>query len=223
MDSVVLLSGGLDSSVLLYKQAQEGKVYPLTINYGQRHSKEITAARNVCEAVGKDVLQRWKYLNLSADLKSILPSTLTGVGDIPEGHYEDESMKATVVPNRNMILLSLAAGYATGLGIKQVAYAAHSGDHAIYPDCRPEFVKVLAQAIKLGTGWNNDGVELEAPFMFMTKAQVVETGYKLKVPFSRTWSCYKGGDVHCGKCGTCVERKGAFSLAQVKDPTVYEA
>ena len=223
MNSVVLLSGGLDSSVLLYKMAQEGNVYPLTINYGQRHSKEVTAARNICESLGKDVLQRWKYLNLSADLKSLLPSTLTGVGDIPEGHYEDESMKATVVPNRNMILLSLAAGYATGLGIKQVCYAAHSGDHAIYPDCRPEFIDTLKRAVKLGTGWTSDGVELESPFMFLTKAQVVMLGSKLGVPFERTWSCYNGRDLHCGKCGTCTERLEAFQLAGVKDPTVYEA
>jgi 7-cyano-7-deazaguanine synthase len=222
-DSVVLLSGGLDSSVLLYKMAQEGKVYPITINYGQRHQKEITAARNICEALSREALQRWKMLDLSSDLKGILPSTLTGVGAIPEGHYEDESMKATVVPNRNMILLAIAAGYATGLGIKQVAYAAHSGDHAIYPDCRPVFIRALTEAIRLGTGWGDtDGVRLVAPFQFLSKAQVVGQGVGLQVPFSRTWSCYKGSEYHCGVCGTCRERIEAFQVAHVKDPTVYE-
>jgi 7-cyano-7-deazaguanine synthase len=222
-DSVVLLSGGLDSSVLLYKMAQEGKVYPITINYGQRHQKEITAARNICEALSREALQRWKMLDLSSDLKGILPSTLTGVGAIPEGHYEDESMKATVVPNRNMILLAIASGYAQGLGIKTVAYAAHAGDHAIYPDCRPVFIRALTEAIRLGTGWNEiDGVHLIAPFQFFSKYQVVKEGVDLQVPLSKTWSCYQGREYHCGLCGTCRERIEAFVLAGIKDPTVYE-
>ena len=224
MDSVILLSGGLDSSVLLYKMAKEGTVYPITINYGQKHSKEISAARNICESLGKDMLQRWKYVDLSV-LRSLLPSALTETDKkIPEGHYEDESMKATVVPNRNMILLSVAAGYAQGLGVKTVAYAAHSGDHAIYPDCRPEFIYELKLAIASATGWlSGEGVVLLSPFSSMTKAEVVLLGSELRVPLSMTWSCYNGREKHCRKCGTCVERQEAFRLARVKDPTEYEA
>ena len=222
MDSVVLLSGGLDSSTLLYLMAQEGDVYPITINYGQKHIREIIAARNICESLGQKVLLRWKNVDLGV-LQSLLPSALTdGAKKIPEGHYEDESMKATVVPNRNMILLSIAAGYAQGIGVKLVAYAAHAGDHAIYPDCRPVFIRSIAETISLGTGWSNDGVQLRAPFQFKSKAQVVMEGARLKVPFEATWSCYKGEAKHCAKCGTCVERRESFKLAGITDPTEYE-
>ena len=217
---VVLLSGGLDSSVLLYKlESEEFDCFPLTISYGQRHSKEVMSARNISESCG--LIERWKYLNLDT-LGNLLPSSLTGIGEIPEGHYADESMKSTVVPNRNMIFLSIAAGYAQGLGASFVAYAAHKGDHPIYPDCRPEFIEACNQTIKLGTGWSNDGVSLITPFSSLTKAEIVKLGDKLEIPFERTWSCYKGGDKHCGACGTCRERAEAFSLAGIKDPTVYK-
>ena len=219
---VVLLSGGIDSTTLMYKLVSDYEVYPLTISYGQRHVKEIMAARNVCEARGGSLLLRWKYINLDI-LKLLLPSALTGVGKVPEGHYEDESMKSTVVPNRNMILLAIAGGYAAGMGAKAVAYAAHTGDHAIYPDCRPEFIDVLRTALRLGTSWNNDGVSLWAPFSSMSKADIVKLGRSLNVPYKLTWSCYKGGDAHCGVCGTCRERIEAFERAEVADPTVYES
>lgn len=219
---VVLLSGGLDSTVLMYSLVNEYEVWPLTIAYGQRHNKEIIAARNVCEARDYNLLLRWKYVDLSV-LRNLLPSALTGKGEIPLGHYEAESMKATVVPNRNMILLAVAGGYADGLGAKHVAYGAHFGDHAIYPDCREVFIQSCRQTIRLGTGWNEDGVELHTPFSRMTKADVVKLGEKLNVPFERTWSCYEGKDVHCGVCGTCTERREAFQLAKVHDPTVYIA
>jgi 7-cyano-7-deazaguanine synthase len=219
---VVLLSGGLDSTVLLYNLVSTYECYPLTIGYGQRHIRELTAARNVCEARGGDLLKRWKYVELGV-LRTLLPSSLTGVGEIPKGHYEDESMKSTVVPNRNMILLSIAGGYASGLGAKYVFYAAHTGDHAIYPDCRPEFIASAAETICLGTGWNNDGVELRAPFNKVSKTDIVKLGKKINVPFYLTWSCYEGRDVHCGVCGTCTERREAFKLAGVEDPTIYIA
>jgi 7-cyano-7-deazaguanine synthase len=219
---VILLSGGLDSTVLVYSLVNEFEVYPLTINYGQKHNKEVLAARNVCEARDHNLLLRWKYQDLSV-LRTLLPSALTGVGEIPAGHYEDVSMKQTVVPNRNMILLAIASGYAQGIGAKYVAYAAHHGDHAIYPDCRPEFVQALRDAIRLGTGWSNDGIELLTPFVGKSKADVVGIGKKLNVPFRLTWSCYQGGEVHCGYCGTCTERKEAFKLAGVEDPTKYIA
>lgn len=223
--AVVLLSGGIDSSTLLYKMVDSGyDCYPLTISYGQRHQKEILAARNISEALG--IVKDWEYVDLSI-LRTLLPSSLTGVGDIPEGHYADESMKSTVVPNRNMILLSVAAGYAQGLGADTVAYAPHMGDHAIYPDCRPEFVESVKKTIKLGTGWTIDeGIHLKTPFVSMTKADIVKLGSSFYSPplfYEDTWSCYKGGKLHCGLCGTCVERKEAFKLAGVHDPTKYES
>ncbi len=217
---VVLLSGGIDSTTLLYSLVEHYECYPITIVYGQLHKKEIWAARNVCAARSDALVKRWKYIDLSV-LGGLLPSALTGVGDIPEGHYADESMKSTVVPNRNMVLLAIAGGYAQGIGAKYLSYGPHSGDHAIYPDCRPEFVSAITVALQLGTGWNNDGVELIAPFSKMTKTDIVRLGKKLNVPYRLTWSCYKGGDLHCGVCGTCVERKEAFKLAGVEDPTKY--
>ncbi len=220
--TVVLLSGGLDSTVLLYKLLKSGlDCYPITILYGQRHSKEAISARNICEALGSKYLDRWKLVDLSV-LKNLLPSSLTGVGDIPEGNYMDESMKSTVVPNRNMILLSIASGYAKGIDARYVTYAAHMGDHPIYPDCRSDFIAEMVKAVKMGTGWENEGIELLAPFQFSTKAQIIELGDKLKVPFGLTWSCYKGGYRSCGLCGTDIERRLAFIEAGVKDPTMYE-
>jgi len=217
--AVVLLSGGLDSTVLLYNMVKDFECYPLTVSYGQRHEKEVLAARTVCMARTRDLLVRWTWLNLEV-LKEFLPSALTGVGEVPRGHYETESMKLTVVPNRNMILLAIAAGYAQGLGAGTVAYAAHQGDRAVYPDCRPEFVTSVAETTRLGTG---DAVVLYAPFVHMTKAEIVKLGAKLHVPFPKTWSCYEGGPLHCGVCGTCTERREAFRLAGVYDSTKYVA
>ena len=138
--------------------------------------------------------------------------------EVPEGHYAEDNMKATVVPNRNMILLSVAAGWAISSKYDRIAYAAHSGDHAIYPDCRNEFAEALDGAIRLAD-WHE--VSLYRPFVDMTKADIVSLGAKLGVPFEKTWSCYKGQDLHCGRCGTCVERREAFYLAGVDDPTTY--
>jgi 7-cyano-7-deazaguanine synthase len=138
---------------------------------------------------------------------------------VPEGHYEDESMKATVVPNRNMILLSIATGWAVSTGASSVSYAAHFGDHAIYPDCREEFADAMNNIMEIA-GW--DKVSLNRPFSSFTKADIVKLGDELGVPFEKTWSCYKGGQIHCGVCGTCVERREAFELAGVTDPTIYD-
>jgi 7-cyano-7-deazaguanine synthase len=217
---VVLLSGGIDSSTLLFNLKMNYECYPLSIIYGQKHSKETDAASKIAFAAG--VVDRLRILKLP-QLGKLLPSSLTDKDvPIPEGHYADESMKSTVVPNRNMILLAIAAGYAQGIGARFVAYAPHKGDHPIYPDCRPIFIDAVAKAIKLGTGWTYEGVQLLTPFSNFTKADIVKIGNALKVPFKDTWSCYKGGLKHCGKCGTCVERREAFVLAGVKDPTVYE-
>ena len=213
---VVLLSGGIDSATLLYKLVFDYECYPLSIKYGQRHEKEIVAARNLCEARNANLLLRWKLADLSS-LGLLLKSTLTGYGDIPEGHYQAENMKQTVVPNRNMIFLAVAAGYAQTIEAGYVAYAAHAGDHYIYADCRPEFIKSAAKTIKLATE-----VELIEPFMHVNKTDIVKMGRKLNVPYRLTWSCYKGGDRHCGRCGSCNERKEAFREAGVEDPTTYE-
>lgn len=217
--AVVLLSGGIDSTVLLYSMVNEFECYPLTLYYGQKHEKEALAARAVCEARDHNLLLRWLWVSL-ASLKGLLPSALTGKGEIPRGPYTPESQSATVVPNRNMIMLAIAAGYAQGLGAEVVAYAAHSNDSAVYPDCRPEFVMSVAETIRLGTG---DAVVLHEPFVNLTKLEIVKLGAKLNVPFKHTWSCYEGGRMHCGVCATCIERREAFRLAGVVDPTGYVA
>lgn len=216
--AVVLLSGGLDSSTLLYFMKNLGyRCNALSIYYGQVHSKEIQAA----EQIAKSVNVVFKWINISC-LSDLLPSSLTGNSEIPEGHYQEESMKSTVVPNRNMILLAIASGYAQAINASYIGYAAHSGDHVIYPDCRPEFAEQLAKAIKLGTGWNNDGVNLVTPFMNKSKADIVKLGLELKVPYELTWSCYKGQELACGKCGTCIERLEAFNLNNTEDSIKYE-
>jgi len=216
---VVLLSGGIDSTVLMYSLVESYEIWPLTIGYGQRHHKEVMAARNVCEARGDWLLKRWKYLDLS-NLRFVLPSALTGVGEVPKGEYDKEIMSQTVVPNRNMIFLAIASGCAEGLGAEHVAYAAHSNDTVVYPDCRPEFVRSVGETIKLGTG---EKVSLLEPFVYKTKADIVTLGRKLNVPLKLTWSCYEGKELHCGVCSTCLERKEAFKKARVEDPTKYIA
>jgi len=213
---IVLLSGGIDSATLLYSVLKTGRVTrAVSFNYGQRHSVELSAARQVCAAANVS------HTTIAIPrLSDALPnSSLTDRRvAVPEGHYEEESMKATVVANRNMILLAIAAGHAIAHGFDTIAYAAHSGDHAIYPDCRPEFIRAMRQALSW-CDWNQ--VDLETPFSDMTKAQIVMEGHRLGVPFELTWSCYKGEQQHCGKCGTCVERREAFKLAGVPDPTRY--
>jgi 7-cyano-7-deazaguanine synthase len=213
---VPIYSGGLDSTVLLYTLLSRGaKLHPLSINYGQRHVKEIEAAQTICERLGVEL----RVGDLSAIKPLIAGSSQTSDDvDVPDGHYAEESMKLTVVPNRNMIMLSVAIGYAVSIKADAVAYGAHGGDHFIYPDCRPEFAAAMDEAAML-CDWHQ--VRLLRPFMNYTKAQIVAIGNMLCVPLHLTWSCYKGGDVHCGTCGTCVERREAFQLAEVRDLTVY--
>jgi len=215
--TVLIYSGGIDSTVLLYDLLNSGHdVQALSVNYGQRHGKELDCAKSLC-----------KQLNVEhhvADLTALNPllsgSSLTSPHvQVPEGHYEDESMKATVVPNRNMILLSIATGWAMSTGASSVSYAAHSGDRAIYPDCREEFADAMNSVMEIA-GW--DKVSLNRPFSSLTKADIVKLGDELGVPFEQTWTCYKGGQVHCGVCGTCVERREAFQLAGVTDSTIYD-
>lgn len=216
MKSVIIYSGGLDSTVLLYHLLDVGhELHALSIDYGQRHRCELAAAANICCVRGVP--------HATADLSAIQPllagSSLTSPEiEVAEGHYTEESMKSTIVPNRNMIFLALATGHALSISAGQVAYAAHSGDHAIYPDCRNEFADAMAAAMALAD-WKT--IELSRPFVDWTKAEIVRRGHDLGVPFAETWSCYKGGKLHCGRCGTCIERREAFDLAEVEDPTPY--
>ena len=217
MKALVLFSGGLDSTVLAAQLLADGaETRLLSIDYGQRHAKELQQAEKIAEALGLP----HRILRLP-DLGPLLGgSSLTDDQvELPEGHYAEESMKATVVPNRNMILLSLAGGHALSLGFDTIAYAAHAGDHTIYPDCRPEFADAMESALGLAD-WEK--LSLHRPFVHLSKTDLVKKGAELDAPLHLTWSCYAGREKHCGKCGTCVERKEAFALAKVTDPTEYE-
>lgn len=238
MIRVVLLSGGMDSCALLSYvlsayETETPKVHAVTVNYGQKHVRELEAAQAIWEHY-RQVLptpllpENLHIVTLKVEgWKSALTDRCWA---IPEGHYEEETMKQTVVPNRNMVLLALAAGigqsyvspdYADPRGV-QVFYGAHAGDHAIYPDCRRPFVRAMQEALHL-SHWGL--TTLEAPFLGITKDQIVSQSLrpgKIPPPYHLTWSCYQGGERHCGKCGTCVERREAFELAGVEDPTLYE-
>lgn len=218
MKAVVIYSGGLDSTVLLHHLiAERHVVSALSVDYGQRHRKELTFAADTCARLGIE----HRVADLSSITGLLAGSSLTETGiDVPEGHYEEASMKQTVVPNRNMILLSLATGWAIAQKADCVAYAAHAGDHAIYPDCREVFTEALDAAIRLAD-WHE--VYLHRPFVSLSKADVVKRGAELEVDFTQTWSCYQGQQLHCGRCGTCIERREAFHLAGVEDPTAYAA
>ena len=224
MRTVVIHSGGLDSTVLLWEMLAAGdEVLPLSFDYGQRHACELEAAQEVralAAATYGAHLHPARTVPLPlADLFAGSGCSQLGDVEVPEGHYADESMRVTVVPNRNMIMPAIAAGYAIAHGAQRLAYAAHAGDHTVYPDCRPIFVSTMARAFAL-CDWK--GVDLHAPYIQQSKADIVGRGIALGAPMAATWSCYKGGLLHCGKCGTCVERREAFALAEVKDETIYE-
>ncbi len=218
MKSVVIMSGGLDSTTLLYwviKQGYEPQV--LSFNYGQRHRKELEFAKKTCEKL--KVAHR--IVDLSSMHELLQGSALTSEGiKIPEEHYSHESQKATIVPNRNAIMLNIAVGYAISIGAARVFYAAHYNDRAIYPDCRWEFVQSQNVTAKLAN--NNPELEIIAPFVHKTKAEIVKIGSELGVPFEDTWSCYKGEEKACGVCGTCRERIEAFQLNKLRDPVEYK-
>lgn len=216
MRTVVVYSGGLDSTVLLAKLLREGReLVALSFDYGQRHRRELDSA----QCITKHFSVPHRVIDLRAAQSLFAGSALTSDNiAVPHGHYEDDSMQQTVVPNRNMIFLSFALAGAIQFEAASVAYGAHAGDHAIYPDCRPEFVNAVREVAKL---CHYDPIALETPFVTLRKEEIVRLGHELDIPFELTWSCYEGGAVHCGKCGTCVERKEAFALAHVKDPTEY--
>ena len=217
MKTFVVCSGGLDSVTLAHKVAAEDELLGLiTFLYGQRHKKEIDFAGECAGRLGVPL----QIVDISPVGKLLSGSALTDEIAVPEGHYAEESMKQTVVPNRNAIMLAIAYGIAAARGAEAVATAVHGGDHFIYPDCRPGFIKAF-QAMQDQALAGLAEIKLYTPFLNASKADIVAIGNRLAVPFARTWSCYQGGVGHCGRCGTCVERIEAFALAGVADPTEY--
>ena len=214
-DSVLILSGGVDSTTLLYDE-RERIALAVSFDYGSKHNaKEIPFARWHCSQLGIPHI----VIPLDFMTQYFKSSLLEGGADIPEGHYADENMKSTVVPFRNGIMLSVAVGIAESNGLKYVMMANHGGDHTIYPDCTPQFVDAFNLAARAGTFVR---VGLRSPYTLLTKADIARRGKTLGIDYSKTWSCYKGGNAHCGKCGTCVERREAFCEAGIEDPTDYE-
>lgn len=207
-DSLIVLSGGMDSTTLLWDR-KESIALAVTFDYGSRHNaREIECAKKNCEILGVEHL----VIPLEFMGKYFKSSLLIGGEDIPEGHYTDENMKSTVVPFRNGIMLSIAAGLAESRGLKKVMLANHSGDHAIYPDCRPGFVDAMSRTISEGT---YDGITIDAPYTNISKSDIARIGKRIGVDYNLTYSCYKGGEKHCGKCGTCVERIEALRDAGI--------
>ncbi len=217
MKTLAVCSGGLDSVTLACKIARETDLDSLlSFNYGQRHTTELEYAARCANrlSVPHDVI------DIRAVGRLLSGSALTDDIEVPDGHYEQESMRVTVVPNRNAIMLSIAFGAAASRTCDAVAIAVHGGDHFIYPDCRPGFIDSF-QTMQNRALEGLHPVELSAPFVSIDKAGIVRLGADLDVPFADTWSCYRGGETHCGRCGTCVERREAFALARVDDPTEY--
>jgi 7-cyano-7-deazaguanine synthase len=222
MSALVLLSGGMDSATVLghaietRRSKPDSRVEAISFDYGQRHRVELYAARRIAEHYQID----HDIVDLSGLGPLLTGSALTDPSILPpEGHYAEANMAVTVVPNRNTIMLSIAVGVAISRGIEYVLAAMHAGDHPVYPDCRPEFISKLNELIPIAT---ESEVMVFAPFINMTKAEIARRGSDLGVPYALTWSCYRGGDQHCGRCSTCVERAEAFNLAGVDDPTDYE-
>lgn len=214
-DSVIIVSGGMDSITLLHEY-KDRIALGISFDYGSNHNaKEIPFAELHCKRLGiKHITIPLEFMH-----KYFKSSLLEGADAIPEGHYEDENMKSTVVPFRNGIMLAIAAGIAESNGLDHVMIANHGGDHAIYPDCRPEFISAMSSATSAGS---YNGVTVIAPYTSITKGDIARRGKELGIDYTETWSCYKGGDKHCGKCGTCVERKEALRDAGIEDFTEYE-
>jgi len=214
-DSLLVLSGGMDSTTMLHEYA--GRIaLAVTFNYGSNHNaREIECARYHCRQLGIELVEvAMPFVGELFD-----SSLLSGPDAIPEGNYDDENMRSTVVPFRNGIMLAVAAGLAESRGLHTLMLANHGGDHAIYPDCRPGFVDAMSRAIAEGT---YDHIEIFAPYTGLTKTDIARHGAALGVDYAHTYSCYKGGERHCGRCGTCTERRQAFAEAGIPDPTLYE-
>lgn len=213
-DSIIIVSGGMDSITLLYDKKDEIAM-GISFNYGSNHNaKEIPFAKLHCERLSI------KHITIDLDFmhQYFKSSLLEGAENIPEGHYASDNMKSTVVPFRNGIMLSIAIGIAESNHLKKVLIANHGGDHTIYPDCRDSFIKAMNQASIEGTFVN---IEISAPYTHLSKGDIAAIGKKLHLDYTETWSCYKGKEQHCGVCGTCIERKEALNEAQIEDKTVY--
>lgn len=219
--AVVILSGGIDSTTLCYKCVDKNiEVFPLTLDYGQKHVKEIEFSNKICSRLKL----KSKVVDLRSIQKLLLGSALTDnnvkIPEVPETTEHYETLKQTIVPNRNSIFLSLAVGYAQSIGINTVFFGAHHSDRGVYPDCRKEFVAEFESAQRLAN--DNAKLEINAPFVDLNKSEIVKFGSELGVPYEDTWSCYVGGEMHCGLCSSCRERKRAFKEAGVLDPTTYK-
>lgn len=213
--ALVVFSGGMDSTTLVYHCLESyEKVELVSVDYGQRHVRELEHAGRTAQRFGL----RWDTINIQAFGAMLSGSALLGDADVPEGHYEEETMQITVVPNRNSIMLNLVAGIAISRGAGVIATGVHAGDHAVYPDCRPEFINALNKCLHEATAQD---IHVSAPFVFESKADIAKRGQELGVMWSDTWSCYKGARIHCGRCSTCIERIEAFHVAGVSDPTEY--
>ncbi len=222
MKTLVICSGGLDSVILAHKVAasyteEQTLTGLISFDYGQRHKKELVFAALCAEHLNVP----HTVIDISDVGASLSGSALTDDIAVPDGHYAEDTMKITVVPNRNAIMLSIAYGIASAQEADAVAAAFHGGDHFIYPDCRPGFVKSFEEMQSHALEGLGE-IKLYTPYLNLTKADIAAEGAALNVPFDQTWSCYKGGDTHCGRCGTCVERREAFDLAGVEDPTEYD-
>jgi len=218
-----IVSGGIDSTTMLWYLKDRGAIIKevLTVDYGQKHRKEIEMAKKIVNRFNEEFGLSVNHLIIDMSfLQKLLKSALTGDKEVPKEMYDAENQKVTVVPNRNMILISVAAGRAISIGAELVAYAAHASDYEVYPDCRPEFVEALDKALRLGNLWTPVGVI--APFVRYTKAEIVKLGLKLRVPYELTWSCYEGKERPCLECGTCLERTEAFLINKFKDPALTD-
>ncbi|CAM1647275.1 Queuosine biosynthesis protein QueC [Bartonella choladocola] len=216
MKTYLICSGGLDSVTLAYRLTHEKSLQGIiSFDYGQRHKKELFFAKECARALGAD----YYPIDISAIGKNLSGSSLTDNIDVPDGYYAEDNMKSTVVPNRNAVFLSIAFAIASAKHGDSVAIAVHGGDHFIYADCRENFINAFNAMEQLSL---EGQCQLFAPYVSCDKSDIVKDGVKYSVPFTETWSCYKGGEHHCGRCGTCVERREAFALAGVDDPTIYE-
>lgn len=214
-DSLIIYSGGLDSTTLLYEERKRISL-AVTFDYGSNHAaREMACAKYHCEKLGIEHL----IIDLNFIAKHFTSSLIAGAEAIPEGNYAESNMRSTVVPFRNGIMLSVACGLAESRHLDRVLIANHGGNHAIYPDCRPEFIRAMDEAMHAGT---YQKVNIAAPYTHITKADIVRRGAELGIDYTQTYSCYRGGELHCGRCSTCRERHEAFKNAGLTDPTTYE-
>lgn len=214
-DALMVLSGGMDSTTMLYEYASQIDL-AVTFLYGSNHNaRELECARYNCEKLGIELV----VINLDFIGEMFHSSLLEGADAVPDGDYDFDNMRSTVVPFRNGIMLAAAAGLAESRGLTTVMIANHAGDHALYPDCRAQFIEAMSAAIKAGT---YEGIAISAPYTLLTKAQIAERGKLLGVDYGHTYSCYKGCEHHCGRCGTCRERREALAAAGIADPTIYD-